>query len=170
MLNAKIWRVSLLLPCTKKIDNWIFSNRSSFLSQLRSSGHTCVHVYQQTRAVNERTRWSNNLLEIFDAFVLPLFYKLVGMKYSRRGGTKVWFRVGQRKLRWSLVATSVVKSFTPIATMMRPACQWQNAATSTVTTSACCYYGLLLPRTKYFYKVSIPIEQNDQQQNEQTIT
>jgi hypothetical protein len=36
-----------------------------------------------------RTEWSSKLLEIFEANVLSWVYRLVDMKYSRRGGTNV---------------------------------------------------------------------------------
>jgi hypothetical protein len=36
-----------------------------------------------------RIGWSSKLLDIFKQVILLWVYKVVGMKYSRRGGTKV---------------------------------------------------------------------------------
>jgi hypothetical protein len=85
-----IWRLSLSLPFTKKCCQQIFSTGSSFHSQPCASGQTCTHVYQRTRVVSERRiRWSSKLLDIFEQVILLWVYKVVDMKYNRRGGTKV---------------------------------------------------------------------------------
>jgi hypothetical protein len=148
------------LPFTslqKNIINKIFCTRSSFHPQPRASGHMCVHVYQRTRVASERrTGWSNKLLEIFKTVVLSWVYKLIDMKYSRWGGTKVWFHARRHKLKWSSAAMGAVKSIALVATMIEPACQWLNVEMSVVTTSAHCYCGLLFPRTEYFHIVSHP--------------
>jgi hypothetical protein len=77
-------------PSQKRIVNRIVSTGSSFRPQPCASGHTCAHVYQQTRVVSERrTGWSSKLLDIIKQVILLWVYKVVDMKYSRRGGTKV---------------------------------------------------------------------------------
>jgi hypothetical protein len=51
---------------------------------------TCTHVCQRICIANERrTGWSRKLLDIFDRVILLWVYKMVDVKYSRRGGTKV---------------------------------------------------------------------------------
>jgi hypothetical protein len=91
----QIWRISLCTSLQKNIVNKIFSNRSSFYLLPCASGHTCMHVYQQTHIASERRiGWSSKLLEIFEVVVLSWVYKQVGMKYSRGGGTKFWFHAG----------------------------------------------------------------------------
>jgi hypothetical protein len=140
----------------KEIVNKIFSTRSSLHPQSRASGHTSAHVCQRTCIVSERrTGWSRKLLDIYDRVILLWVYKMVDVKYSRRGGTKVWAR-----LKWSSVAMGTVsqppvatvtlssnksvKSLAHVASVIWPAWQRLNIATGTVTASAHCYYGLLL--------------------------
>jgi hypothetical protein len=113
-------------------------------------------VCQWTHIASERrTRWSRKLLDIFDQVILLWIYKMVDVKYSRRGGTNVWVR-----FKWSSVATGAV-SQPPIATVTlssnglsevisaRCYCDQASLAATecrkgTVTASVCCYYGLLL--------------------------
>jgi hypothetical protein len=126
-------------PSQKEIVNRIFPTESSFYQQPHASGHTCAHVYQRTRIVSERrTGWISKLLDIFDRVILLWVYKMVDVKYSRQGRTKVWVR-----LKWSSVAIGAV-SQPPVATVIGPAWQRLNIAMVAVTTSAHCYCGLLL--------------------------
>jgi hypothetical protein len=56
----------------------------------------CMHrrAPRTRHATSERrTGWSRKLLNIFDQVILLWVYKVVGMKYSRRGGTKVYVRL-----------------------------------------------------------------------------
>jgi hypothetical protein len=77
------------------------------------------------------------------------------MKYSRRGGTQVLnvveVMLGSNERAdgigpFLLTVTVAQANFVsaPIATMIGPAWQQLNVAMSMVTTSAHCYYGLLL--------------------------
>jgi hypothetical protein len=71
-----------------------------------------ARVYQRTRIASKgRTGWSSMLLDIFDRVILLWVYKMVDVKYSRWGGTKVWVQ-----LKWSLVETGAV-SQPPITTV-----------------------------------------------------
>jgi hypothetical protein len=100
-----VWKYgAFYFPSQKDIVNKIFSTGSSLHPQLRDSGHTCTHVCQWRRiASKRRTGWSKKLLDIFEWIILLRVYMIVDVKYSRRGGTKVWVW-----LKWSSVATGTV--------------------------------------------------------------
>jgi hypothetical protein len=67
---------------------------------INASGHTCTHMCKRRRNASERrTGWSRKLLDIFDRVILLWVYKMVDVKYSRWGGTKVWVW-----LKWSSAA------------------------------------------------------------------
>jgi hypothetical protein len=90
-ISVKIYMVRLSFTSLQKmIVNRIFSTISSFRPQPCASGHTCAHMYQRTRVVSKRrTGWSSKLLDILKQVILLWVYKVVDMKYSRWGGTKV---------------------------------------------------------------------------------
>jgi hypothetical protein len=67
-------RVFLLVNCTKRIFNRIFSTGCSFRPRPRASGHMCAHMCQRPRITNgRRTMWSSKLLEIFKLLVCRRF-------------------------------------------------------------------------------------------------
>jgi hypothetical protein len=104
---VKIWRI--LLPFPKRDCQQNLLHRI-----LPPSAIACqpTHVCQRTRITSERrTRWSRKLLDISDHVILLWVYKMVDVKYSRRGGTKVWVW-----LKWTTVATGAV-SQPPVATV-----------------------------------------------------
>jgi hypothetical protein len=104
---VKIWRI--LLPFIKR------DCQQNLLHQIfPPSAIACqwTHMCQRTCIASERrTGWSRKLLDIFDRAILMWLYKMVDMKYSRWGGTKVLVR-----WKWSSVATGAV-SHSPIATV-----------------------------------------------------
>jgi hypothetical protein len=119
-------------PSQNEIVNIIFFIGFSFRPQQRASGHAYVHT--QTCPLTHhvvskrRTGWSSKLLDIFDQVILLWVYKVVDMKYNRRGGTKVWVR-----LRWSSVATGAVSQLLVSTVTLN-----NNGLGEVIR--ACCYY------------------------------
>jgi hypothetical protein len=108
---VEIWH--LLIPFTKIDCQYNIHHRILPPPALACQWAHCVHMCKRTRNASERrTGWSKKLLDIFDRVILLWVYKMVDMKYSRWGETKVWVR-----LKWSLEAMGVV-SQPPIATMI----------------------------------------------------
>jgi hypothetical protein len=108
-------------------------------------------MYQRTRVVSERRiRWSSKLLDIFEQVILLWVYKVVDMKYNRRGGTKVL----------SLVDV-ILSSNGPMPSATRCYCDWARLAVTECSNRHGDRIGpLLLWPSSESYMISIQSEVN----------
>jgi hypothetical protein len=107
-----LWYLCENMTSFTRLHKKILSTESSPPDPPSTCNRVPVGVCQQTHIASERRiEWSKKILDIFDWVILLWVYKMADMKYSRRGGTKVWLW-----LKWSSVAT-VTMSQSPIATV-----------------------------------------------------
>jgi hypothetical protein len=71
------------------------------------------HMCQRTCTASEKmTGWSRKLLDIFNRVILLWVYKMVDVKNSRRGETKVWVRLKLSSVTMGMVSQRPVATVT----------------------------------------------------------